>query len=120
MRRFSLLPLASYGVVIAYACYAWFHLGHWPYYAHPDPKELPHRALLNIASVAFLAGLFSLLVIPLGYGVWRGVLTWRKQAATPHHGPLAWYSAGLALWVLDLVAEFSRVPWTSNIGWLLD
>jgi hypothetical protein len=120
MRRFSLLPLACYGVLIAYACYAWFQIGHWPYYAHPDPKELPHRVLLNIATFAFLVGICSVIIVPVGYLIWRMVMAWRKKPAPPHRRPVLWYLAGVALWVLDSVAEPAAMPWTSNISWLLD
>ena len=120
MKRFSLLPLACYGALIAYACYAWFQLGHWPYYAHPDPKELPHRVLLNVTSAVFLAGVAAILLIPFGYLVWRAVAAWRKKPVPPHRRPVVWYMTGTALWVLDLAAEFTSLPWSSNIGWLLD
>src|SRR5688572_6312001 len=93
MRRFSLLPLACYGALIAYACYAWFQIGHWPYYAHPDPKELPHRELLSIMTAVFLVGVGSVILVPVGYPVWRGVMTWRKKPAAPHRRPVLWYLA---------------------------
>lgn len=117
---FSLLPLACYGALIAYACYAWFQVGHWPHYAHPDPKELPHRVLLNLTSVVFLVGVGSVIFVPAGYLVWRGVAAWRKKAISPHRRPVAVYLTGVALWVLDFAAEFTAMPWTSNISWLLD
>jgi hypothetical protein len=117
---FSLLPLACYGVLVAYACYAWFHVGHWPYYAHPDPKELPHAALLTITWVVTAVGIFSIVLVPLGFLVRRLFGFIRKQ-------PMPWprwakllFLAGAAVWVLDISAELSRLPWSSNLSWLAD
>lgn len=120
MRHFSILPLACYAVIVCYGCYAWFQIGHWPYYAHPDPKELPHRVLLDIASAVFLAGLLSVISIPAGYLLWRAVASWQKRPVPPHRTPVVLYLTGVAVWVLDLIAEFTRVFWSSNIGWLMD
>src|SRR6478736_1227547 len=118
MRRLSILPLACYGVLLAYACYAWLQVGHWPYYAHPDPKELPHRDLLRLASAVFLVGALSVTAIPVGYLVWRAMAIWRKKPTLPHRKPVVLYLAGVALWGLDFAAEFTAVPWTSTIGWV--
>lgn len=120
MKRFTLLPLFCYGALVAYAGYAWSQLGHWPHYAYPDPKELPHRFLLNITTAIFLIGVLSMVSIPLGYLVWRGVTAARKKPASPHRGAVMTYLAGATVWVLDFAAEFTALPWTSNISWLLD
>jgi len=120
MRKLSLLPLVCYGTLVAYACYAWVQIGHWPYYAHPDPKELPHRALLSITSAVFLLGVSSMIFVPVGYLVYRVVAAARKKAISPHRGPAVLYLTGAALWVLDFAAEFTALPWSSNISWLLD
>ena len=120
MRRLSILPLACYAVIVGYGCYAWLQIGHWPYYAHPDPKELPHRVLLHITSAVFLIGALSVMLIPAGYLLWRAVASWKKRPVPPHRTPVVLYLTGVALWVLDLLAEFTRVFWSSNIGWLMD
>jgi len=120
MRRFTILPLACYAALLGYGCYAWFLVGHWPYYAHPDPKELPHRVLLNIVSVVFLIGLLSLVVIPVAHLLWCAVAHWRKWPIPPQRRPYILFAAGVALWVLDFAAVFTDLPWTSNISWLLD
>ena len=120
MRHFSILPLACYAVIVGYGCYAWFQIGHWPYYAHPDPSELPHRVLMQIMTVVFLAGALSVILIPAGYLLWRIVASWTKRPVPPHRTPVVFYLSGVALWGLDFLAEFTDVFWTSNIGWLLD
>jgi hypothetical protein len=120
MRYLGVLPLACYAALVVYACYAWIQIGHWPYYAHPDPKELPNRSLLSIASVMFLMGALSVIVIPFAYSLWRVVAVWRKWPISPHRAPVVLYLAGLAFWSLDYVAVFADLPWTSTISWLLD
>jgi hypothetical protein len=117
---FSLLPLTCYSVLLAYACYAWFHVGHWPHYAHPDPKELPHRALLTITSVVAAVGFFSMLLVPAGFLVRRLVGFIRKQPMPWAQRAKVFFLAGAAVWVLDFSAELSRLPWSSNLGWLAD
>jgi hypothetical protein len=120
MRRITILPVACYAAILGYACYAWFHIGHWPYYAHPDPKELPNHLLLQIASMVFLIGALSVVLIPLGYLSWRAVAIWRKVSVSPHSSCVVLYLVGLALWALDLTADFTDVPWKSTISWILD
>jgi hypothetical protein len=119
-RGFSLLPLVCYGVLLAYACYAWFHVGHWPYYAHPDPKQLPHGGLLTITGYVFTVGLFSMVLVPAGFLVRRVVGAFRRKALPWPHRAKMLYLAGAAVWALDIAAELSHLPWSSNIGWLAD
>ena len=120
MRHVALLPIVCYVVILGYACYGWMTSGQWPYYAHPDPKELPHRALLHIASAAFLIGALSVILIPVGYSGRRAVASWRRRPVELRRNALLCYVAGLALWVFDLIPEFTDAPWSSNISWLLD
>lgn len=115
-----LLPLACYGVLIAYACYAWFQVGHWPYYAHPDPKELPHKLLLGITGRVAAVGLISILLVPLGFLVRRLVGFIRKKPMPWPRQAKLFFLVGAVVWVLDLAAELSRLPWNSNMGWLAD
>src|SRR5690606_36140810 len=37
----SALPLTWLSSLYFFAVRAAFYLGHWPYYGHPDPKDLP-------------------------------------------------------------------------------
>jgi hypothetical protein len=120
LRILSLLPLICYGVLIAYARYAWFQVGHWPYYAHPDPTELPHRVLLYITGVIVLVGMFSILLVPFGLLVGRVIAARRKDASSPLHRAAVLYLAGAALWLLDFAAEHTAMPWTSTFGWIID
>ena len=120
LRYFSLLPLVCFAVFIGYACYGAWHVGDLPYYAHPDPKELPHRPLLRLVSTALLIGLVSLPLLPVGYTVWRALIRWRNRPLPSHRKYMLWYLAGACLWVLDFGAEFVQVPWFSTISWILD
>jgi hypothetical protein len=120
LRKLSLLPLVCFGVLIAYAGYAWFQVGHWPYYAHPDPKELPHRVLLYITGIFFLVGIFSILLVPVGLLVGRVISARRNYASSPLQRATVLYLAGAALWLLDLAAVHTAMPWTSTIGWSID
>ena len=120
IRYFSILPLACYVVLIGYACYSWSQTGHWPYYAHPDPQELPHGWLLPLTSIVLLVGLISLVVIPAGYVVGRAIAAGKGRSMSLHRHTVMLYLAGATLWVLDLAAEFTAAPWSSTISWLLD
>ena len=120
MKRFALLPLVCFALLLAYAGYAMFVTGHWPYYNHPDPKQLPNSALFKMVGVAFLGGARSRVVRPCGYAVWRFAVE-RKHQAVPKHG--AWvmlYLAGASVWIVDFAALHGRLPWHSVLGWLVD
>lgn len=120
LKNLSLLPLLGYGAVIVHACYAWTQVGHWPYYAHPDPKELAHRLPGYIAAVIFVAGALATLLLPFGLLVGRLIAAFRGNASSSLHRATALYLAGAALWLLDFSAEQTAVPWTSNIDWFVD
>jgi hypothetical protein len=120
MRRFSILPLACYALLFAYACYGAVVVGHWPYYAHPDPKQLPVRALAFAATFILLVGAFALLLLPVGYAIWRLILKLKQQAAPNHRVWVILYAAGATFWIADYAALHRRLPWHSIINWILD
>jgi hypothetical protein len=120
MRRLSLLPLFCFGIMLAYACYGAVVVGHWPYYAHPDPKELPARMLLQVVAMVMLIGAASVVCLPVGYAIWRGVLGVRKTPAPRHRVWVLWYLVGAIIWLLDFGALHDRLPWHSVISWILD
>jgi len=120
MKQISLLPLVCYAAVLCYACYAASLLGHWPYYAHPDPKELPGPSFVTIAGLVVLLGLLSVIVLPFGYGIYRAIAAWKKHPVTSQTKPVLLYCAGAALWVLDVAPEFMRLPWSSLASWVMD
>jgi hypothetical protein len=104
----------------AYACYGFIVVGHWPYYAHPDPKELPARVLLQVTAIIMLVGALSLVAIPVGYAGWRTVMHLRRRPIPKHGTAILFYVAGAALWLVDFAALHGRVPWHSIISWILD
>ena len=120
MRRFALLPLACYAVMFAYACYGAAVVGHWPYYAHPDPKELPLRTLLYVVTIIMLIGALSVLLLPIGYAVWRLVLKLKDRAVPKHRTWVLLYAVGAAVWIIDFVGVRVRMPWRSLIEWMID
>ena len=120
MKRISLLPLACYVIILCYAAYAASLIRHWPYYAHPDPKDLPSPTFLYAgAALVMLTGVLSVLTIPIGYSIARVMAVMKKQALAPHGIWILWFIAGSALWILDFVATHTDVAWVSMIGWLL-
>lgn len=120
MRRLSLLPIVCFGVMLAYACYGATVVGHWPYYAHPDPKELPGRMLFQAVAIVMLIGVASVVCLPVGYTIWRCICVMRKAPPTRHRVWILWYLAGVSIWLLDYAAEHRRLPWHSVISWILD
>lgn len=114
------LPLVGYFVLLAYAGYAASVTGHWPYYAHPDPKQLPLDLLLYIVGVFMLVGALSLVLVPAGYGAWRMLSAVRKRPVAPHAVWIVVYCVGAVLWIADYSAVHTQAPWPSMIDWLLD
>lgn len=98
----SAIPLAAYTVVIAFAAVAASRVGHWPYYSHPDPKDLQlpllHRAAffaVLIAHAALLAALCALVV--------------RPQSWQPRH--MALLLAGGGLWLFEALRDQHLFIW---------
>src|SRR5687768_16199731 len=120
MRRFASLPLACYAVMLAYSCYGAAVVGHWPYHANPDPKELPLRPLLHFVAIVMFTGGSSLFLLPMGYAVWRLVIRLKHCSPPNHRTWLLLYAAGGFLWILDFTAGFGRMPWHSIVSWILD
>jgi hypothetical protein len=120
MRRFAILPLACYAVMLAYACYAAAVVGHWPFYAHPDPKELPVRTLLHIVAIVMLIGALSVLLLPVSYTIWRSAMKLKDRTVPKHRTWVLLYAAGGIIWLLDFAAVHGRLPWRSLIDWIID
>ena len=120
MRRISLLPLASYAALLAYACYGAVVVGHWPYYAHPDPKELPVQVLLHIATIIMLMGVLSVLLLPIVYAAWRLVMRLQHRPVLQDSVWVWVYVAGAIAWIIDFSALHGKMPWHSVISWILD
>lgn len=76
----AFLSFVAFAPCIAYYSFAGvtaIYLGHWPYYAHPDPKELPDSfgtAMLVVlfAQVVWVAAFWPILI-------WASVRMWRAQ-----------------------------------------
>ena len=120
MKHLSWFPLICYGLVLVYACYAAAVVGHWPYYAHPDPKNLPWPELVNVAMMIVLAGMASVVIVPLSYAVYRSVAAWRGIRIGPHGKVILIFCIGALLWIGDVAAEFADLPWRSLAGWVAD
>lgn len=113
LSHLSILPLACYGALIAYACYAAMVVGHWPYYSHPDPKQLPGRPLVGVFAFITMLGLLSVVVLPAAYGAYRAIAASKEWTLPAQMKPVLLYSMGAAIWVLDVAAEFNDLPWPS-------
>ena len=115
-----MLPLACYLLLVAAACYSWAVFGSWPSYGNPDPKNLPVRAVYIMASIATLAGIFSVLLLPiaeLAFMVLRRV--WR-QGWRPHGARIVgFYGIGAVLWIVD-VLRWRCIDAGGLVNWIFD
>jgi hypothetical protein len=119
MSRLSPIPLVCYAILVTYACYATVTIGHWPYYAHPDPKELPFRPLMNVVVLTTFAGLLSVVGLPLLHSLHSLWQTWRKTERRPlSAGTLTFYLAGAVAWIADLTLTFADKR--SLTSWIFD
>lgn len=117
-RYINLFPLVCFFALFAYACYAALVVGHWPYYAFPDPKDLPAGHLTTWLALLALVGFASVVFIPIGYAVFRASARWKSWQLPDQGGALTWYGIAAAPWLLDLViAYFSRY---SLLSWIFD
>lgn len=119
MSRLSLLPLVCYAALVAYAVYATSVVGHWAYYNHPDPKELPLRPLLSVVSYIVLAGVLSVIVLPVFYAIQRLTVESKIRARNIKlRVPALLYLMGATVWISDLTLTLTDHH--SLISWLID
>ena len=70
---FAAFPALLIAGLLSYAFQARLYLGHWPYYAHPDPKELgwwPHHTALQLGFIGYPVVLLGAIVLAV-IGRWR-------------------------------------------------
>jgi hypothetical protein len=96
------VPLVAFIATILLACHSYAVTGHWPYYAHPDPKGLPNGGLVAICLWPVLAAVFSLVVYPL----WALLVFVRtklenKRLAPEYLWSMAVFVLGVGMWVVE-------------------
>lgn len=119
-RRITLLfPWATVTLILAFAGMAWWQVGHWPYYSHPDPKDVVVSGaevgfvmwiLIAVSLLASLVGAIGIVVYHLCVLAKQG---WSVSTASNRRAlkDLAYYGFGLLCAFLVL---------GRNIGWLVD
>ena len=114
----SVLPIVCYAALLAYAIYAALVVGHWPYYSHPDPKELPAGALTAAVLVITLFGLLSVVLIPVVYAGYRAIALWKRWQFRTAVSSIVIFTIGAAVWAIDFT--LIHVGKHSLISWILD
>ena len=112
---FASLPLVGYLIILTFALVTKLHIGHWPYYSNPDPKELEMPFWLTLSSIGFFASIVGAIAVPVIFAV--ATLSGWRRTNRAHRGPLvaalSLYALGMALWIGDLaIGAFSH--------WILD
>lgn len=107
--------MIGYLIVLCFAFVAMLKIGHWPYYAHPDPKELGMPIWLAVSSYGFIASALGAFLIPSILALVH--LLSRDKDAPKTKGAvilaLVIYIIGVGLWVIDFsMGNFSN--------WVLD
>lgn len=119
MTRLSIIPLACYAVLVAYACFAAAIVGHWPYYSEPDPKNLPLQPLYSIVAYTSLAGVLSIFIVPAIYAGHCLVAKWRRvDLNAKMRRPVTIYCLGAVAWLADL--GLTAAGRQTLISWLID
>ena len=114
----SVLPLVCYAALLAYAIYAATVVGHWPFYAHPDPKDLPAGQLTALLGGLTLLGLASCVLIPVVYFIRRAATSSKKQQFQAAVSSITLFAVGAAIWAIDFT--LIHVGKHSLISWILD
>jgi hypothetical protein len=79
----SLLPALYVPVLWGYGYCASTYLGHWPFYDHPDPKDMHMKLLHSIVWASMLTSLGALLLWPItAYSFWKRMSVRRFIANT--------------------------------------
>ena len=110
------MPVCGYVVLVLYAAVVAQKIGHWPWYSHPDPKDL-HWPFAT-APVA-LVTIVAILAIPFGTIALLGIAIARaiRSEFRAHRSLLfrraAWLGAGAGLWTCDIVRG-------GLLSWIMD
>ena len=105
----SFYPLMWLAIFYAFVLRARFHLGYWPAYSHPDPKELDFTA----HHFALHFGMLGLPFVPL-VAVCFGVASRARSRDVP-----LWLIIFTALLPVA-IAVFVNIEPYDFIGWFLD
>ena len=99
------IPIIAFVALLGFAAVAWVRVGHWPYCANPDPKDL---ALPLLHAAALLAYPLALVSIPACLLV--VILSW--DSLKRHD--VVMFTLGASLWAFAL-------PMTGPLfEWLID
>jgi hypothetical protein len=99
------IPVAAFALLMVFASIASKTVGHWPYYSHPDPKDLGLPYLHSLALFGIPIGLLSAFV-----GI-IGLIGAHEQWRRWHIGI---FVVGVLLWALNM-GQVGRL-----LNWLLD
>jgi len=107
----SALPWMGLAYIYTFACRAALFLGRWPYYAHPDPKDLPdrfHRSdFLNIVIPTIVSVILTCVVTLLV----RRLVPWSQAVANA-------LVILLALWLFAVA--FNAIDPGGVLDWFAD
>jgi hypothetical protein len=106
----AVFPVLLILSLLGYACQARLHLGHWPYYEHPDPKDLGwwfQHSVLQLGFIGFpLAALGAVCLAIIG----------RSQS---REFPL-WTVIGTAAISTGLLVAYGRLDPGGFVSWFWD
>lgn len=101
-------------MLLCFALFSRLKIGHWPYYAHPDPKQLDAPFLHSITLFGFLLSFLAVVIAPLALVV--AAFIDEKEPGIKKKiffHTMAVYLLGISLWSLDIsMGEFTN--------WLID
>ncbi|MBK1879458.1 hypothetical protein JIN87_21410 [Pelagicoccus mobilis] len=109
------MPLWAYLSLVGFALVSMGVYGHWPYYGHPDPKELEMPFLSGMVGFLFVAAFFLLPVVPLFIGA-KVFVSWKAGWKES----LGWVWASLVLYLAGVVLVVWDIQFFGLINWMLD
>lgn len=101
----SWLPMMTFAVPIVFAAVAFVRVGNWPYYSHPDPKDLRLPVLHVAALLCYPIALFSFLARGLAAVIW--LVGFRKR-------DLLVFLIGAVLWLVGLPIVGPLLGWLGD------
>lgn len=111
------LPLVAFVAVVGLAYYAWSVVGHWPVYAHPDPKDLPNSAWRPILPWIVAGAVASVVLYPPLAAVSLARAKLPARVWLREHGMgLTVFCLGVGLWAIETSVRGER----GLLSWLLD